>query len=93
MKEERILWKALCSPEQITADERMEQLEFKGYYWGYHALLFLVYVSALLIGQCHVWMESDAMRSFFSLILLFGTLILVENGRFLYSCYHGIQEF
>ena len=68
MKEERILWKALCSPEQITADERMEQLEFKGYYWGYHALLFLVYVSALLIGQCHVWMESDAMRSFFSLI-------------------------
>ncbi len=92
MRDERILWKALCNPEQITSDERMEQLEFKGYYWGYYALLFLVYVVTMLIGQVGVWMESGAMRSFFSLILLLGVLILVENGRFLYNCYHGIQE-
>ena len=93
MKDERILWKALCNPEQITTDERMEQLEFKGYYWGYQTLLFLVYLITLLIGQCGSWIESAAMRTFFALILLFGALMLVESGRFLYSCYQGIQEF
>ena len=35
MKREWILWNALGSPENIVKDERMEEIERKGYYWAY----------------------------------------------------------
>ena len=48
MKKEWILWNVLQNPENITADERMEQIEWKNYYWSYKALLQIFFLFIVL---------------------------------------------
>ena len=48
MKKEWFLWNVLQNPEDITADERMEQIEWKNYYWSYKTLIQLLIMFAVL---------------------------------------------
>lgn len=93
MKKEYILWKALCNPEQVEEDERMEQIGWKGYFWAYRVLSFLVYYSVLRLAYLRNPAESFIELGGFLFQFLFAALILVEGGRFLYSCCYGVQEF
>lgn len=93
MKREWILWNALVHPEQITWDERTEQVEARGYHWSYKSLEFLL---CLLLLLC-VFMAGAAGNAekfsgiFLAANVLVKVMVLLSLGRFLYSCYHGIQ--
>lgn len=97
MSNSRVLWKVLCNPEKVTKDERMDQIEWKGYYWSYKTLILLLWALLYFVSlqiRTNSWVEFDAQSVVrFFLITLFGAVLLLENERFLYSCYHGTQEF
>lgn len=97
MKKEWILWNVLQNPENITADERMEQIEWKNYYWSYKALLQIFFLFIVLWPGIMTLFQSYLGESFsFDVLLRLAILqiiVIIESGRFLYSCYFGNQEF
>lgn len=95
MKREWILWNALGSPENIVKDERMEEIERKGYYWAYRILDGAICASVVVL----IWGSALGLEGFGETVptgllchLLLSLLLFTELGRFLYSCYHGTQE-
>ena len=95
MKREWILWNALGSPENIVKDERMEEIERKGYYWAYRILDGAICASVVVL----IWGSALGLEGFGEAVptgllchLLLSLLFFTELGRFLYSCYHGTQE-
>lgn len=97
MKKEWILWNALQNPEEITADERTEQIEWKNYYWSYKVLQQMLFLLAIFWPSIALLSKSyiDNGRGIETLPNLFvlQIIVLIESGRFLYSCYFGNQEF
>lgn len=96
MKKEWILWNVLRRPEEIKRDERMEQLEWKSYFWCYKALLAVLFFSVFVknIADVFIAYKGSSGESFLFLWLwICGGAMVIETGRFLYNCYHGTQEF
>lgn len=97
MPREWILWNALKKPENTTKDERTEQIEWKSYYWCYKVLIRLLVVLLVLwpgiLKLSKIYVLEDAVQEMLLQLLIFGVIAVIETGRFLYSCYHGNQEF
>ena len=97
MKKEWFLWNVLQNPEDITADERMEQIEWKNYYWSYKTLIQLLIMFAVLwpsiVSLSSTYMGEDTGLNLLPNIMVFQIVTIIESGRFLYSCYFGNQEF
>lgn len=96
MKKDWILWNVLQKPEKITADERMEQIEWKSYYWCYKAMQLVLWISLCFwpFFRSMLWQRGSANPEPGSWnILILTVLVSIESGRFLYNCYHGNQEF
>lgn len=96
MKREWILWNVLQKPEDIKRDERMEQIEWKSYFWCYKVLLVILFLSMIFRNIVDVFIAYE--NSFVNSSLFVGLWIcagamVIEGGRFLYNCYHGTQEF
>lgn len=87
----RILWNVLCHPEKGKPDERMEQLEQKSYRFCYLALYYSILTFPVL-GNLFVCLIGAEDRYRMAMTGVYLLVILIENGRFLYRCYHGIQE-
>ena len=95
MKREWILWNVLCVPEWIAGDERMKEIERKGYYWSYRILSGILYAFVAVLYLWNIYLtDSPAVAVPFQLLtgLVLGIIAVIELGRFLYSCYHGTQE-
>lgn len=88
----RILWNVLRYPETGKPDERMEQLEQKSYHWAYYVLFYAILLTAILDNPMG---SADGSTDFYQMVLtgMYLITMLVENGRFLYRCYHGIQNY
>lgn len=86
----RILWNVLRHPERMEPDERMVQLEERSYRICYWILYYVILVWAVFPKRSGLFSENGEL---YHMILIGISLIamLVENGRFLYRCYHGIQ--
>ena len=59
MKRDWILWNVLCSPEQVAADERMEQIKKNGYCWSYRLLILVIGILAFLLRLFSVLTMAD----------------------------------
>ena len=95
MKREWILWNALCAPEWTAGDERMKEIERKGYYWSYRILSGILYAFVAVLYFWNIYLtDSPAVAVPLQLLtgLVLGIIAVIELGRFLYSCYHGTQE-
>ena len=97
MKKEWILWNALKEPESIIKDERMEQIQWKSYYWCYRTLIriliFLMIFWPMILDLLKKYLGESLIGEMFFQLLTFGIISVMETGRFLYSCYYGNQEF
>lgn len=96
MKREWILWNVLQKPEEIRQDERMEQIEWKSYFWCYKALLVVLFLSTIIRSIVAVFLayENSSREPFlFVGLWICAGAMVIESGRFLYNCYHGTQEF
>lgn len=94
MKKDWILWNALQKPEKITADERMEQIEWKSYYWCYKAMLQILWIMLCIWPFLRgILLEQKRTSTGAWNILILIMVISIEAGRFLYNCYYGNQEF
>lgn len=97
MKKEWILWNVLQNPENITADERMEQIEWKNYYWSYKTLVQILFIflilwpSIMALGESFLGEGTNI--DFILKFTMLQIIVIIESGRFLYSCYFGNQEF
>lgn len=97
MKRDWILWNVLCSPEQVAADERMEQIKKNGYCWSYRLLILVIGILAFLLRLFSVLTMADGSHGMVPaeslwLVALLG-ISITELARFLYSCFYGTQEF
>ncbi len=97
MKKKWILWNALKEPESIIKDERMEQIQWKSYYWCYRTLIriliFLMIFWPMILDLLKKYLGESLIGEMFFQLLTFGIISVMETGRFLYSCYYGNQEF
>ena len=89
MKKEWFLWNVLQNPEDITADERMEQIEWKNYYWSYKTLIQLLIMFAVLwpsiVSLSRAYTGEDTGLNLLPNIMVFQIVTIMESGRFLYS--------
>lgn len=85
-----LLWKALKDPEDVEMDERAKKIERDGYYYGYRILIGVLLVGGAMLNLIGIWTDLPAYPF---VITVYALGALMENGRFLYSCYHGTQEF
>lgn len=97
MKKEWILWNALQNPENITADERMEQIEWQNYYWSYKALIQILFLFIIfwpsITALSEAYLGRDINIDLILKLIILQIIVVIESGRFLYSCYFGNQEF
>lgn len=95
MKKEERLWWAIRHPEEKVYDERVERLEGRGYAWAYWIFTSLLFFVHIFLSK---WMArwglvtAESISRFF-LIAFVTIFFFVENGRFLYDCFHGLQQY